>query len=79
MRDKSEHATTVASPVTVAVGLPGDPPVLLCAQLVYDVADPMPYGSPWARARLGSRSTGSSPVPCWRRACADRPVSGTCW
>lgn len=40
MRDKSEHATTVASPVTVAVGLPGDPPVPLCAQLIYDAADP---------------------------------------
>ncbi|MFL9657392.1 SsgA family sporulation/cell division regulator [Streptomyces sp. PB17] len=40
MRDESEHATTVACQVTVAVGLPGDPAVLLCARLVYDVTDP---------------------------------------
>ncbi|MFH8442364.1 SsgA family sporulation/cell division regulator [Streptomyces sp. NPDC018026] len=40
MSDQSEPATTVVSPVTVAVGIPGDPAVLLAAQLRYDMTDP---------------------------------------
>ncbi|MEU9217684.1 SsgA family sporulation/cell division regulator [Streptomyces sp. NPDC048376] len=53
MRDKSERATTVVCPVTVAVGLPGDPVVPLSAELCYDAADPyavrLSLGAPEAR------------------------------
>ncbi|MEV5759541.1 SsgA family sporulation/cell division regulator [Streptomyces tendae] len=40
MKDQSKHATTVVCPMTVAVGLPGDPVVPLSAELCYDTADP---------------------------------------